>query len=294
MTNPNNAVGTNAAFGGRTSVNAFNDDLAAFSRGILSGWECVPDSGMTVSIGGSATVRDVAVAEDDAGNKTTINNISLAPISITIGGAPASNTRIDSIVAYVDNPPQGTSTITDNYESCGIIVVPGTASASPVAPNESTIRTAITSDGASGSTAYYVVLANVTVASGTTDITSSEILAGDVALGKILYSGDSHAPVTLSDSAANYKRIVIEFRCNNQTHNSIDVYNPNNKDVLLQTGYNDKEGGLFLKTQNVLIDGTTIDQAPNTYAREVGIGANSIYSAVLNNIWITKVTGFLF
>lgn len=182
MTNPNNAVGTNAAFGGRTSVNAFNDDLAAFSRGIMSGWECVPDSGMTLAIGGSATVRDVAVAEDDAGNKTTINNISLAPISITIGGAPASNTRIDSIVAYVDNPPQGTSTITDNYESCGIIVVPGTASASPTAPNETTIRTAITSDGASGSTAYYVVLANVTVSSGTTDITANEISVGDRAV----------------------------------------------------------------------------------------------------------------
>ena len=181
MTNPNNAIGTNGAFGGRTSVNAFNDGLNAWTRGVMSGWACVPDSGMTVAIGGDPDTRDVAVAEDDAGNKTSINNISLAPVKMTIPGAPASNTRIDSIVAYVDNPPQGSADITDNYEACGIIVVSGTASSSPVPPNETAIRTAITSDGATGATAYYVVLANVSVATGTTDITAGEILAGDVA-----------------------------------------------------------------------------------------------------------------
>lgn len=180
MTNPNNAIGTNGAFGGRTSVNAFNDDLSAWSRGVMSGWACVPDSGMTVALGGDSNIRDVAVAVDDAGNRTSINNISQAPVKVTIPGAPASNTRIDSIVAYVDNPPQGSATITDNYESCGIIVVSGTATANPVAPNESTIRTAITADGATGATAYYVVLANVSVASGTTDITAGEIEAGDI------------------------------------------------------------------------------------------------------------------
>lgn len=181
MTNPNNAIGTNGAFGGRTSVNAFNDNLSAWTRGVMSGWACEPDSGMTVALGGDSSVRDVAIAEDDAGNKTTINNISLAPVQVTIPGAPASNTRIDSIVAYVDNPPQGSATITDNYESCGIIVVSGTATSSPVPPNDSAIRSAITADGATGATAYYIVLANVSVANGTTDITSGEIMAGDVA-----------------------------------------------------------------------------------------------------------------
>lgn len=308
MTNPNNAIGTNGAFGGRTSVNAFNDDLSAWSRGVMSGWACVPDSGMTVALGGDSNIRDVAVAVDDAGNRTSINNISQAPVKVTIPGAPASNTRIDSIVAYVDNPPQGSATITDNYESCGIIVVSGTATANPVAPSESTIRTAITADGATGATAYYVVLANVSVASGTTDITAGEIESGDISglvgegvvkadnidfatIGTTLYSGDSRCPITLSDSAGNYEKIVIEFRCNNQTHASVDVYDPNNKNVYLQTAYNDTSG-LFIKTQDVLISGTTIDQTPNTYAREIGIDSNSIYSTVLNNIWITKVTGY--
>lgn len=181
MTNPNNAVGTNAAYGGRTSVNAFNDNLAMYSKGIISGWSCEPSGGMDVVLGGSGTVRDVAVAEDNAGNKTTINNISGSPISLTIDSAPSSNSRIDLIVAYVDNPPQGTSTIVDNYEPCGIISVQGVVSSTPSEPGDNEIRAAITADGASGVTAYYVVLSRVTITSGTTDLTSDDIATGDIA-----------------------------------------------------------------------------------------------------------------
>ena len=179
--NPNNAVGTNAAYGGRTSVKAFNDNIGAYSRGILSGWACSPSSGMTVSLGGDGTTRDIAIAEDVSGNKITVNNISESPISVTMSAAPASNSRIDLIVAYVDNPPQGSGTALDNPAACGLITVSGTAAVNPVAPNESAIRTAITADGASGSTAYYVVLAQVTIASGTTDIIADNIAAGSAA-----------------------------------------------------------------------------------------------------------------
>lgn len=184
MTNPSNAIGTNGAYGGRTSVNAFNDVLGAFSRGVLSGWECVPNSGLTVSLGGNGTTRDVAIAEDNAGNRTTIDNISGSPVDVTMSAAPAANSRIDAIVAYVDNPPTGTSTVADNPAACGIIAVDGIAAGSPVAPDDNAIRTAITADGASGSTAYYVVLATITIATGTTDI-----VAGDIAGGATAFSG---------------------------------------------------------------------------------------------------------
>lgn len=175
--NPNNAVGTNAAYDGRTSVKAFNDGIGAYSRGILSGWACSPNTGMTVSLGGDGTTRDIAIAEDAGGNKITVNNISESPINVTMSAAPATNSRIDLIVAYVDNPPQGSSTSVDNPGACGLIKVDGTAAADPVAPNDSAIRTAITADGASGATAYYVALAIITIASGTTDLTSSNIAA---------------------------------------------------------------------------------------------------------------------
>lgn len=177
MTNPNNAVGTNGAYGGRTSVNAFNDGLALYtSRGVLSGWEVSPGSGMTVTIGGGS-VRDVAVAEDAAGNRTTVNNISGSPISVTLEGAPSSGKRIDLIVGYVDNPPQGTDSDVDNPGTVGLITVSSAAASTPTVPTDSAIRSAITADGAAGSTAYYAVLGQLTIPSGTTDIDSTMINA---------------------------------------------------------------------------------------------------------------------
>ena len=182
MTNPNNAIGTNAAYSGRTSVNAFNDDLAAYSRGILTGWNCQVGTGLTVILGGGHSARDVAIAEDNAGNKTTINNISLDEVPVTLDTAPGANSRIDVIVAYVDNPPQGSSSTADNPEACGIIPVAGTPAVDPQVPDDNAIRTAITADGASGTTAYYVVLATVTVPTGTTDLVPGYIEQGDKAV----------------------------------------------------------------------------------------------------------------
>lgn len=211
MTNPDNAIGTNAAYDGRTSVNAFNDDLASYSAGILSGWECIPNTGLTVSLGGGSD-RDVAIAEDNNGNKTTINNISGSAVDVTMPAAPASNTRIDLVVAYVDNPPQGNSTTADNPDACGIIPVSGTPSATPVAPNDGAIRSAITADGASGTTAYYVVLANITIANGTTDLTSDDIQAGDSA-----GIGSNNIDFTTTTVAATVSREGGESFTNNVT-----------------------------------------------------------------------------
>ena len=207
MTNPNNAVGTNAAYGGRTSVNAFNDDLTIYSRGILSGWACSPKSGMTVQIGGNGADRDAAVAEDNAGNKTSINNISGSPIDVTIPAAPATNNRIDLIVAYADNPPSGTSTVVDNPAACGIIVVSGTAAASPTAPTDATIRSAITADGASGSTAYYVILAQIRVGTGVTTIGSGVITQGARVESGAKAGANTVATSSLQDGAVTSDKV---------------------------------------------------------------------------------------
>lgn len=192
MTNPNNAVGTNGAYNGRTSVNALNDIMGAFTKGVVSGWNCTPKSGMTVSVGGDGSTRDVAIAEDNAGNKTSINNISGQPIDVTIPAAPATGNRIDLIVAYVENPPQGDPAQVDNFQACGLITVSGTAASTPVAPNDTTIRNAITSDGATGATAYYVVLAQITVGTGVTTIGAGVITQGAKAtLGDGTVTADS-------------------------------------------------------------------------------------------------------
>lgn len=189
MTNPNDAVGTNAAYGTRTSVNAFNDFTQLVNgRGVLSGWDVVPKTGMTVEVGGIAGTRDVAIAEDNLGNRTTVNNKSNSPIEITLEAASSSSNRYDAIVVYVNNPAQADDETPDAPSVCGIIAVQGGSTG----VSEAQIRTAISADGGTGSVAYYAVLADIFIAANTTTITSSNITqehiaisASDIADGEI-------------------------------------------------------------------------------------------------------------
>lgn len=179
MTNPNDAIGTPAAYDGRGSVNGYGDGLGTLDgRGVISGWNCRPKSGMTVQIGGQSAIRDIALAEDNANNRVTINNRSAAPVDLTISAAPSTNNRIDAIVAYVDQPATGDNSTSDNPDACGIIVVKGTVAANPSAPTEAQIRTAITADGATGSSAYYVVLATIRVGTNVSTIGAGVITQG--------------------------------------------------------------------------------------------------------------------
>ena len=312
-TNPNNAVGTNGAYSGRTSPNALNDVLACFTgRGILSGWACVPDSGMDVTVGGDGSHRDVAIAEDNAGNKVTVNNISQSPVSVTIPAAPANNSRIDSIVAYVENPPMGTSTDTDNPGTVGLIVVSGTVASTPVAPTDNQIRTGITADGAAGSTAYYVVLANVTVPNGITTITSTNISAGDEAItdnvsvtkseidwstiSKVLYNDNTGTTgdVLLSETSANFEYIEIFYRTNDQDYGSTKVYQPNGKKVSLSTAVHAiGTGELVYKVSIKEFDGVNLvkvtDGAGDEYGEASSASTNISHQ---NNVYITRVVGY--
>lgn len=207
MTNPNNAIGTNAAFNGRTSPNALNDIAASFTSGIVSGWTCSPKAGMTVQLGGSASVRDVALAEDNAGDKLTINNRSGAPVEVTLSGAPATNNRIDAIVAYVDNPSTGDDTTTDNPSTCGIIAVSGTVAANPSAPTDAQIRSAITTDGATGGVAYYVVLATILVGTNVTTIGSGVITQGNASQSLAAIADGSVTTAKIADGAVTSQKI---------------------------------------------------------------------------------------
>lgn len=177
MTNPNNAVGTPAAFSGRTSVKAFNNITGAFTSGIISGWGCAPVSGLTVAVGGNAGTRDIAVAEDANGNRTTISNISEAPIEVVMESSPSTYNRIDAIVAYVEPSPTGDNSTQDNPAACGIVAVSGTAAANPAEPTDAQIRSAITTDGGTGASAYYCILALVNRNPGQTTIASGNIIS---------------------------------------------------------------------------------------------------------------------
>lgn len=283
-TNPNNAVGTNAAYGGRTSVKAFNDNIGAYSRGIISGWACSPSSGMTVSLGGDGTTRDIAIAEDVSGNKITINNISEAPISVTMSAAPSSNSRIDLIVAYVDNPPQGSATALDNPAACGLITVSGTAAANPVAPSESVIRTAITADGASGSTAYYVILAQITIAAGTTDI-----VAGNISAGSAAGIGAQNIDfTTLSASGSNANEITVPYNTYTDVV-SVDVSNiPNGKKILVFTSARLAWGG-----DNVTFNWNLTNQNNTNLAGQAGYAPGQTWGFVATLAKLVQKTAAL-
>lgn len=180
MTNPNYIVGTNAGYNGRTTPNAFNAVLQIFDTpGVLVGWHCRAKSGMTIQIGGVAGTPDIAIAEEPGGNRTGIVNNTATPVDITIGGAPATNNRYDTIVAYVNNPQQGTGSGDVNFPSqTGIITVSGTVAANPTKPTDAQIKAAITADGGNGNTAYYVALADIYVGQGVTSITDANITDG--------------------------------------------------------------------------------------------------------------------
>lgn len=209
MTNPNNAVGTPAAFNGRTSVKAYNATLAGYSSGVLRGWGCSPVAGFTVAVGGVAGYPDVAIAEKTNRQFTPIVNISEAPIEVTLPAAPTSYPRIDAVVAYVEPTPTGDGSTQDNPGACGIIPVAGTAAATPEDPTDAQIRAAITTDGGSGTDAYYVMLARIERTVGQTSIASGNILK-------------THKPVPFAANFARFTGLAGGNRTISTTHTTIN------------------------------------------------------------------------
>lgn len=240
MTNPSNAVGTNGAYGGRTSVDALNDVLGAFNgSGVLCGWVVRADSGMGVLVGGQSGSRDVAVAQDQLGDKTTVNNRLGSPISVTIAEANPNSTRVDSIVLYVNKPATVLTTTIDNPEACGIIAVQGTTTA----PSSADIRAAITADGGTGATAYYVVIADITIPASATVITDSNITNYS---GKLLGSGMiADGAITtnkIADDAITTGKIANGAVTNNKISWSSATYEPS---YTLGTGFTRDRGGVW-------------------------------------------------
>ena len=210
MTNPNNTVGTNAGYNGRTTPNAFNAIMQLLNGpGVLSGWNCRPKTGMVIQIGGVAGTPDIGTAEEPGGNRTAIVNRTGTPVEITLAGAPATNNRYDTIVAYVNNPQQGIgATDVDFPSQTGIIAVSGTVAASPARPTDAQIKAAITSDGGDGATAYWVKLAHIYVGQGVTSITAGNITQGDASNVDAIIADGAVTTAKLASSAVTTAKIA--------------------------------------------------------------------------------------
>ena len=308
MTNPNNSVGTNAGYNGRTTPNAFNDVLGIFDiPGIVSGWECSPRSGMTVQIGGG-DVRDVAIAEDNAGNRVTINNRSGAPIDVTLPGAPATGNRYDVIVAYVNNPINGAGASDVDFPSqVGLIVVSGTTAANPNYPTDAQIEAAITADGGDGPNAYKVQLCSIFVGQGVTTIGSGSIEGGTESTIKedltlmselrneiisqrtTLFEGNQQGDTTLSDDWANYDEIEITFSTNSSgTQGTVQKFPGTATNITIQSAVAGGSNTAYLGYTRFSISGATMTRG-NYYQKS--IAASAITTQTQDNVYILKIVG---
>lgn len=174
MTNPSSIVRIHSRKGGRASVLEANMAYQVYGNGLLSGTGVVPNSGLTVTVGGSTGAPDVCIAENPSGYKVALDIIGTANLTVT---APSTSKRITSVVAYTNDLSSDSTepTTTGSPASCGLILVNGNTASTPVAPNDSKIRTAITADGGTGTQAAYAVIAEILMESSTTDITVSLI-----------------------------------------------------------------------------------------------------------------------
>lgn len=174
MTNPSNIVRLHSRNGGRASVYEANQWAQIYQAGILSGAGVEPATDLNVTVGGSQNNPTVLIAENSAGYKIALDLVGTTTLTLT---TPASNSKIVSIVAYTDDlsVESTDTTVTGNPSSCGLLAVSGTSAATPTAPSDADIRAAITADGAAGSQAVYVVIANITLAS-TTEVISNTLI----------------------------------------------------------------------------------------------------------------------
>ncbi len=86
--------------------------------------------------------------------------------NVTITSNSTGNSRIDAVVLYIDLAETPNSTATDVAK---LVAVAGTPAGSPTAPSDSDIQTSI------GASNPFLRLANVTVGSGVTEITNTNI-----------------------------------------------------------------------------------------------------------------------
>jgi len=99
-----------------------------------------------------------------SGNAYPVRNTT--DINVAVTSNASGNPRIDAVVLYIDLAESPTATADDVTKSA---VVAGTTAASPVAPSDATIQTAV------GASNPFVRLANVAVANGASSIADANV-----------------------------------------------------------------------------------------------------------------------
>lgn len=133
----------------------------------------------------------------------------------------------------------------------------------------------------------------------TARVASLETLLSNIKSNYVtLYDNDNnvfHGAISLNESAANFEKLTICFKSNDNVYASMDVANPNKKIVSLTTSFYNGNAYFYVKNRCYLIDGKTI----NTWKRSTSTvyQTGEVNAAGSNNastgdfITITQVYG---
>ncbi|KAB7020539.1 hypothetical protein GBJ32_05835 [Bifidobacterium longum] len=133
----------------------------------------------------------------------------------------------------------------------------------------------------------------------TARVASLETLLSNIKSNYVtLYDNDNNVfqgAISLNESAANFEKLTICFKSNDNVYASMDVANPNKKIVSLTTSFYNGNASFYVKNRCYLIDGKTI----NTWKRSTSTvyqtgevnaaGSNNAYTG--DFITITQVYG---
>lgn len=97
----------------------------------------------------------------------------------------------------------------------------------------------------------------------TARVASLETLLSNIKSNYVtLYDNDNNVfqgAITLNESAANFEKLTICFKSNDNVYASMDVANPNKKIVSLTTSFYNGNAYFYVKNRCYLIDGKTIN-----------------------------------
>lgn len=139
----------------------------------------------------------------------------------------------------------------------------------------------------------------VTVDPGGNAVFKGNVTAGGYALlPVVLYNNDSASlsgARTLSETAANFRKLTICFKSNDGSYGSVDVWNPNGKNVCLAiTDMTDANPHIaYHKVKTVKINGTSIDTVKGNTYKTMQLQLGGTYTSTqVDNIGITQVIGY--
>lgn len=133
----------------------------------------------------------------------------------------------------------------------------------------------------------------------TARVASLETLLSNIKSNYVtLYDNDNNVfqgAISLNESAANFEKLTICFKSNDNVYASMDVANPNKKIVSLTTSLYDGNAYFYVKNRCYLIDGKTINtwkRSTSTFYQTGEVNAAGSNNASMGDfITITQVYG---